>query len=63
VPLSVEPVGDLLDAIVSAGAELRVTPRLLEMWKRIIESTLEFSGTRLRNAQGRNEAFGKTSER
>jgi hypothetical protein len=59
VPLSVEPVGDLLDAIVSAGAELRVTPRLLQLWQRIIESTLEYSGTRLRNARGWRETFGK----
>ena len=56
-PLSVEPVGDLLAAIVSAGCELRVTPRLLELWQRVIESTLEFSGTRLRNARGRAEVF------
>jgi hypothetical protein len=63
VPLSVEPVGDLLNAIVSAGCELRVTPQLLELWKRIIASTLEFSGTRLRNARGWAEVFGKTSER
>lgn len=58
-PLSVEPVGDLLAAIVSAGCELRVTPQLLEMWQRVIESTLEFSGTRLRNAQGWYETFGR----
>ena len=63
-PLSVEPVGDLLEALANAGVELRVTPRLLEMWKRVIESTLEFSGTRLRNAVGYDEVFGgRHSER
>jgi hypothetical protein len=58
VPLSVEPVGDLLDALANAGAELRVTPRLVDVWARVIESTLEFSGTRLRNAVGWDEVFG-----
>jgi hypothetical protein len=36
--------------------ELRVTPTLVPLWGRVIRSTLEFSGTRLRNAQGYNEA-------
>lgn len=57
-PLSVEPVGDLLQAMVDADVELRVTPRLVDLWKRTIESTLEFSGTRLRNADGWAEVFG-----
>jgi hypothetical protein len=52
VPLSVEPVGDLLDALVDANVELRITPRLYELWMAVIASTLEFSGTRLRNAAG-----------
>ena len=51
-PLSVEAVGDLLTALAEAGAELRITPALTDLWSRIIESTLEFSGTRLRNAEG-----------
>ena len=54
-PLSVEPIDDLLAAIAAAGVELRVTPTLLEMWRRVIASTLEFSGTRLRNAEGWTE--------
>ncbi len=52
VPLGVEPVGDLLVALVDADVELRVTPTLVELWRRVIASTLEFSGTRLRNAAG-----------
>lgn len=52
MPLSVEPVGDLLAALVAANVELRITPRLYELWMAVIESTLEFSGTRLRNAAG-----------
>lgn len=50
VPLSVEPVGDLLAALVDAGIELRVTPSLVELWRQVTASTLHFSGTRLRNA-------------
>jgi len=57
-PLAVEPVGDLLAALTDAGVELRVTPRLVDLWKRVIESTLEFSGTRLSNAVGFDEVFG-----
>lgn len=56
VPLGAEPMGDLLAALADAGVELRVTPRLMELWRRVIESTLTYSGTRLRNAKGR-EAF------
>lgn len=51
-PLSVEPVGDLLTALSSSSVDLRITPALTDLWSRVIESTLEFSGTRLRNAQG-----------
>ncbi len=58
-PVRVEPVGDLLTAIVAADVELRVTPRLGPLWRRVWkESTLEFSGTRLRYAQGWPEDFG-----
>ncbi|MHB8378226.1 MAG: DUF6886 family protein [Dehalococcoidia bacterium] len=51
VPLAVEPVGDLVDAILAANVELRVTPTLVPLWRRVVASTLEFSGTRLRNAR------------
>jgi hypothetical protein len=51
-PLSVEPVGDLLDALAASNVELRITPKLMQLWQRVIESTLAWSGTRLRNAQG-----------
>jgi hypothetical protein len=58
-PIGVEPVGDLLGAIADANVELRVTPRLGPMWRRIWQdSTLEFSGTRLRYAIGYPEEFG-----
>ncbi|MGH9212254.1 MAG: DUF6886 family protein [Acidimicrobiales bacterium] len=43
-------VGDLLDRHVVAGIELRVTPSIWPFWRRVAVSTLEFSGSRLRNA-------------
>ncbi|HEV2124841.1 MAG TPA: hypothetical protein VGW38_19000 [Chloroflexota bacterium] len=55
-PLSVEPVGDLLTALAGADVELRITPALVPLWRLVIRSSLEFSGTRLRNAHGYNEA-------
>jgi hypothetical protein len=43
-------LGDLLALHVNAGIELRVVPRLLELWNRVVASTLDYSGIRLRNA-------------
>jgi hypothetical protein len=56
-PLRVEPVGDLLEAIAGAGVELRITPRLGPMWRRVWRSSLQYSGTRLRYALGHPEEF------
>lgn len=50
-PVAIDPIDDLLAAIAGAGIELRITPRLLDLWSRVIESSLSFSGTRLRNAK------------
>lgn len=62
-PLQMEPVDDLLAAIVDARVELRITPRLGPMWKQIWSgSTLAYSGTRLRNAEGYPAEFGVTGE-
>lgn len=59
VPLQMEPVGDLLGAILAEGVELRVVDRLGPMWRRVHqESTLHFSGTRLRKAIGYPPDFG-----
>ncbi|MFN8508381.1 MAG: hypothetical protein U0547_12585 [Dehalococcoidia bacterium] len=49
-PLSVEPLTGLPDRIRDEGVDLRVQPRLKGLWAEVIGSTLEFSGTRLRNA-------------
>lgn len=59
VPLRVEPMGDLLGAIVAAGVEVRVVDRLGPMWRRVHGgSTLHYSGTRLRHARGYPSDFG-----
>ena len=42
--------GDLLARHAEAGIELRVTPSIWPFWHRVIASTVEFSGSRLRNA-------------
>jgi hypothetical protein len=42
-------LGDLLARHVAAGIELRLVPDLAALWERVIRSTLEFSGIRLRN--------------
>jgi hypothetical protein len=50
---------DLLGEIVAEGVEIRVVNRLGPMWRRVHqESTLHFSGTRLRNAVGYPLEFG-----
>jgi hypothetical protein len=53
--VAVEPsrrveLGDLLGLHAAAEIELRVAPGLLELWERVVASTLDFSGIRLRNA-------------
>ena len=42
---------DVLDRHAAAGIELRIVPDLWSVWQQVIESTLEFSGIRLRNLQ------------
>jgi hypothetical protein len=34
----------------AAGIELRITPSIWPFWRRVAGSTVEFSGSRLRNA-------------
>lgn len=48
-----EPVGDLLGLHEQAGIQLRVLPNLWEFWDAVVDSTLGFSGIRLRNAAPR----------
>src|SRR5262249_581963 len=48
-PIEVAELGDLLARHAEAGIELRIVPDLHSLWERVIASTLEFSGIRLRN--------------
>jgi hypothetical protein len=48
-PLEVQELDDLPGAHAAAGIELRIVPDLGALWERVIASTLEFSGVRLRN--------------
>jgi len=43
-------VDDLLGRHAASGIELRITPSIWPFWRQVIESTVEFSGSRLRNA-------------
>jgi hypothetical protein len=43
-------LGDLLTRHAEAGNELRISPSLYPLWDDVIETTLDFSGIRLRNA-------------
>jgi hypothetical protein len=48
-PEAVEVLDDLLARHASAGIELRVVPDLMALHWRVVASTLEFSGIRLKN--------------
>jgi hypothetical protein len=50
VPLELVELGDLLTRHAEAGTELRIAPVLYPLWDKVIGSTLDFSGIRLRNA-------------
>jgi hypothetical protein len=48
-PLELVALGDLLARHADARIELRIVPRLQPLWERVVASTLDFSGIRLRN--------------
>jgi hypothetical protein len=48
-PLELMELGDLLVLHVEADIELRIVPDLGALWQRVIASTIQFSGMRLRN--------------
>jgi hypothetical protein len=50
-------IDDLLGRHARAGIELRVTPSIWPFWRRVADSTLGFSGSRLRNAARHPEQF------
>jgi len=49
-PVELIEVGDLLVRHGDAGTELRIAPALYPLWDRVIATTLDYSGIRLRNA-------------
>jgi len=51
VPLELVELGDLLARHADAGVELRIAPALYPLWDKVVASTLDFSGIRLRNAE------------
>lgn len=52
-PLELMELGDLLGLHAASGIELRIVPNLWPIWDRVVASTLEYSGIRLRNARPR----------
>ena len=50
VPLEQVELGDLLARHADARNELRIAPSPYPLWDNVIETTLDFSGIRLRNA-------------
>jgi hypothetical protein len=43
-------IDDLVGRHAGAGIELRITPSIWPFWRRVTNSTVEFSGSRLRNS-------------
>lgn len=50
LPLEIEPIRDLMAALVDAGVELRIMPSLVSLRDAVIESTVNFDIIRWRNA-------------
>ncbi len=51
-------VDDLVGRHGSARIELRITPSIWPFWRRVVDSTVEFSGSRLRNTAPHPDRFG-----
>jgi len=49
-PIELVELGDLVERHASAGIALDADDDLLALWERVVGSTLDFSGIRLRNA-------------
>ena len=49
-PVELVELGDLVVRHARSGIELRPVDNLWPIWNRVVASTLEFSGIRLRNA-------------
>lgn len=51
-------IDDLAGRHASAGIELRITPSIWPFWRRVANSTVGFSGSRLRNSAPHPDRFG-----
>jgi hypothetical protein len=51
-------VGDLLAQHTQARIELRITTSIWPFWRRVADSSVEFSGSRLRNTAPHPQRFG-----
>jgi hypothetical protein len=49
---------DLAGRHATAGIELRITPSIWPFWRRVAESTVSFSGMRLRNSGPHPDRMG-----
>jgi hypothetical protein len=58
VPRRLEPVGDLLAALMAAEVELRLCPSLVPLARAVMQTTLHWSLIRMRNAQGWESVCG-----
>lgn len=57
VPLEVRAIDDILAALLLHDVELRITPSLWPLRDRVIDSTLQFSIIRMRNAQPPSKGY------
>ncbi len=56
-PIERVDIGDLLGVHARAQIELRITPAIWPWWNEVAGSTLEYSGSRLRNASDHPDRF------
>jgi hypothetical protein len=50
-------IDDLVGSHARGGIELRITPSIWPFWRRVASSTVEFSGSRLRNSAPHPDQF------
>jgi hypothetical protein len=53
VPLAVKPIGNLVEALIAANVELRITPSLWPLWDDLVQSTMHYSMFRTNRASPR----------
>jgi hypothetical protein len=51
-------VDDLVGRHAAGRIELRITPSIWPFWRRVVDSTVEFGGSRLGNSAPHPDRFG-----